>query len=159
MNTLLIKRIANNTTSKYCISHLYINDKYICDTCEDIDRGLDYKMALSDIEKLKIHGETAIPTGEYKLNLTTVSPHFKNASWSQKYKGIVPRLVGVPGYNGVLIHPGNTPKDTEGCILVGLNKIKGQVTQSQATWLSLMDNYFMKYDEDWIVRIERTYKV
>ena len=159
MNTLLIKRIANNTTLGYCISHLYINDKYICDTCEDVDRGLDYKMALSEIEKLKIHGETAIQTGNYKLNLTTVSPHFKNTGWAQKYKGIVPRLIGVPGYDGVLIHPGNTAKDTDGCLLVGLNKIKGQVTQSQVTWFSLMDNYFMKFEQEWIVRIERTYKV
>jgi hypothetical protein len=159
MNTLVIKRIANNKELGYCISHLYINDKYVCDTCEDVDRGLDYKMSVSDILKLKVHGETAIPTGEYKLNLTTISPRFKTASWAKKYNGIVPRLIGVPGYDGVLIHPGNTAKDTDGCILPGLNKVKGQVLQSQATWLNLMDNYFMKYKEDWIVRIERTYTI
>jgi hypothetical protein len=51
----------------------------------------------------------------------------------------MPRLVGVKGYEGVLIHPGNTASDTYGCILVGRNTVKGKVLQSQATWKALMD--------------------
>jgi hypothetical protein len=50
-----------------------------------------------------------IPAGEYKV-ISTYSEHFK------EYK---PMLVDVPGYEGILIHEGNTTKDTRGCILVG----------------------------------------
>ena len=59
-----------------------------------------------------------------------VSPKFKDRSWAKFCNGKLPRLLEVPGYNGVLIHVGNKPSDTLGCILVGYNKIKGQVVNS-----------------------------
>jgi hypothetical protein len=40
----------------------------------------------------------------------------------------------VPGFSGVRIHWGNTAKDTDGCILVGENKAKGQVLNSRKTY-------------------------
>lgn len=49
----------------------------------------------------------------------------------------MPRFVNVPGYDGILIHPGNTDKDTSGCILVGKNTIVGKLTESRATFKKL----------------------
>ena len=74
-------------------------------------------------EDIKIYGKTAIPTGTYKIVMNVVSETFKNRSWAKPYGGKLPRLVNVPGYEGVLIHVGNTADDTSGCLLVGRNKL------------------------------------
>lgn len=134
---LTLKRIAKRP--KYTIGKLYIDDTYFCDTLEDTDRGLTNRMGAVIIQTKKVANETAVPTGTYKINMNTVSPRFQSSSWAKKWKGIVPRLMDIPGYVGVLIHPGNTEKDTSGCILVGQNKQVGKVINSQATWQSLME--------------------
>jgi len=71
---LTLKRIAKK--EKYTIGKLYIDDVYFCDTCEDTDRGMKQTMPLTEIKKLKIPGETAIPTGTYKITLDVQSPKF-----------------------------------------------------------------------------------
>lgn len=147
---LLLKRIAK--MEKYTIGKLYINGEYFSDTLEDTDRGLVSSMSSNQIAKVKIYGKTAIPTGTYTVDMNTVSPRFKNRSWAQPYGGKVPRLQNVPGYDGVLIHPGNTADDTSGCILVGKNKVKGQVIESQNTFHSLMS--ILKGDKDITITIE-----
>ena len=133
---ILLKRIAKKPT--YTIGKLYIDGKYFCDTLEDKDRGLLQSMTENEILKIKVKDQTAIPTGKYKIDMNTVSPKFGNSSWAKLYKGIVPRLINVPGYSGVLIHPGNTVSDTSGCILLGQNKVVGQVINSQVTWKAFM---------------------
>ena len=122
----------------YTIGKLYIDDKFFCDTLEDVDRGINQNMDLKAIEAIKVKHSTAIPTGTYTVNMSKVSPRFSNRSWSIKYKGIVPWIENVPGCDGVLIHPGNTEEDTSGCLLVGENILIGRVINSVPTWEKLM---------------------
>lgn len=139
MISLKLKRIAKKPT--YTIGKLYLNGEYFCDTLEDTDRGLSQVMPLEQIMAKKIKNQTAIPTGTYVIDMNTVSPKYSNFSkypWAKPYDAKIPRLKAVPGYLGVLIHPGNTNADTSGCILVGENKVVGKVINSQLTWKKLM---------------------
>lgn len=122
---ILLERIANRP--KYCIGRLYIDGVYFCDTLEDVDRGLDDTMSEQEILSSKVYGETAIPTGIYRVIL----------NYSPKYKKVMPLLTNVKGYSGIRIHSGNTDKDTLGCILVGENKVVGKVINSRAKYEAL----------------------
>ena len=130
---MLLKRIARKPT--YTVGRLYLDGQYFCDTLEDVDRGLDWNMSLDEIKEKKVYSKTAIPTGIYKINMNVVSPRFKDKSWAKAW---LPRLENVPGYEGVLIHVGNTHEDTSGCILVGNNKEVGKVLNSTTTFNKLM---------------------
>lgn len=127
----------------YTIGRLYVDGVYLCDTLEDTDRGLSSAMTSAEIKALKVFGKTAIPRGMYFVDMQTVSPRFRLRKWAKAHGGRVPRLQGVRGFDGVLIHPGNTAADTDGCILVGKNKVKGKVLDSTATYLEL----FKRMDE------------
>lgn len=127
-----VKRIAKKEA--YTIGKMYVDGAYVCDTLEDKDRGLTSNMSVAQICGVKVHGETAIPTGRYLVDMKTVSPRFGGRAQYQFCKGRLPRLCNTPGYQGVLIHIGNTAKDTDGCILVGENKEKGKVLNSKATF-------------------------
>lgn len=113
-----VKRVAKKST--YTIGRMYIEGKYFCDTLEDKDRLLTQNTPLSTIMSVKMPGSTAIPTGTYKV-IVNMSPKFKRN---------LPRLLNVPGFEGILIHRGNTDKDSAGCILVGENKVVGKVINS-----------------------------
>ena len=123
-----IERIFTNDV--YCIGKLYIDDTYVCDTLEDSDRVLDQKMSIEEINSKKIKHLTAIPTGTYTVVLG-YSPRFSNNKFYKSLGGKLPRIQNVPGFEGVLIHAGNTHNDTSGCILVGDNSIKGKVLNSR----------------------------
>jgi len=125
-------RITVTRTAKrpaYTIGKMYINGEYFCDTLEDADRGLHRNMPLAEIKKIKVMHHTAIPTGTYKV-VIDLSPRFKR---------MLPRLLDVPGFSGILIHRGNTERDTSGCILVGENKAVGKVINSTPCELRLVE--------------------
>lgn len=115
---ILVRRIAKRDT--YTIGRMYIGTKYFCDVLEDKDRGLTQSTPLSDIKRIKVQNETAIPVGTYKVVVNR----------SPKFGRNLPRLLDVPGFDGILIHRGNTNKDTSGCLLVGENKEVGKVLNS-----------------------------
>lgn len=117
---LTLKRIAKR--ADYTIGRLEDeNGVKICDTLEPIYR--DYKGG-----ELKVPRKSAVPEGTYQVVVTK----------SKKFGKYLPLLVGVPGFEGVRIHSGNTVNDTEGCILVGQNLIKGKVLLSRLTLEKLM---------------------
>ena len=97
------------------------NGKKICDTLEPIWRNYDGG-------EMKIPRKSAIPEGSYRVVVTK----------SKRFQKYLPLLVGVPGFEGVRIHAGNTSRDTEGCILVGQNLQVGKVLWSRITLEKLM---------------------
>ena len=79
----------------------YLTNRYFCDTLEP--HAIDWR------REEKIAGKTAIPTGRYRVVM----------SYSKTYKRRMPFLQNVPHFTGIMIHTGNSPEDTRGCILVG----------------------------------------
>lgn len=72
----------------------------------------------------KIAGQTCIPAGRYRVRLT----------FSNRFQRVLPLLEGVPMFEGIRIHPGNTTADTEGCILVGQDRYAQSVARSRAAF-------------------------
>lgn len=119
----------------YTIGRFYIDGVYYCNTLEDRDRGLKQTDSLTYIKSRKVAGETAIPTGTYIVSMNTTSPKYAGVPFYWNFcKGKMPRLLAVPGFDGILIHPGNTALDTLGCILVGKNTKVGKLTDSKETF-------------------------
>lgn len=136
---LKLKRTARK--EKYTIGHLYMKDRQngqwvrIADTIEDKDRGLDQSMTEANIAKIKVKHQTAIPTGRYEIDMTTVSGTFvKKPLYKDFCGGKVPRLKYVKGFSGILIHSGTDQDSSSGCIIVGENKVVGKVINSWATF-------------------------
>lgn len=122
----------------YTISNLIIDGKIFCQVLEDTDRGLDDSMPISKIMELKKPSITAIPRGTYEITLDIYSNKFGSKPfYKQICNGKLPRLLNVKGFDGILIHCGNTDKDSSGCLIVGQNKVKGQVINSQNTFKEL----------------------
>ena len=52
---------------------------------------------------------------------------------------MLPLLLDVDGFEGVRIHPGNTDKDTEGCLLPGARYAQDAVLDSRKAFSQLYD--------------------
>ena len=109
---LKVKRTGMGTD--YTIGMLYVDNKHFCETLEDTDRGLNQGMTEDEITNIKLAGKTAIPTGTYNVTIANDVVIIEN----------------VKGFGEVTIKTGNRADQTEGCLLVGHNKIRGKVCVS-----------------------------
>jgi hypothetical protein len=98
------------------LGKLYVNDTFACWTLEDVVRRKG---------EPKVHGETAIPTGTYRVTLR------KEGGFHARYTKRFPKMHkgmlwvrDVPGFEYILIHCGNTHQDTRGCLLVGMSPVE-----------------------------------
>ena len=111
----------------YTISRVFVdgerfgNGKNYCNVLENEDRGLASDMPLSKIKAIKTKSQTAIPAGRYKVVIT----------YSPRFKKMLPLLLDVPGFDGIRMHAGNSNKDTEGCLLFGVNDKPGWISNSK----------------------------
>lgn len=121
----------------YTVGRLFVDGVRFCDSLEPTDRGLDKTMPLWKIKAAKIKGKTAIPAGTYAVTLRVQSPKFRLRPWARFCDGYLPTILGVPGFDRVLIHVGNSAADTQGCVLVGRNTEVGRLTQSTKTFWML----------------------
>lgn len=119
-----IEIVRQEFTDRSTIGSLSVDGVFVCHTLEDKVREIP-GVPVSQWKKQDI---TAIPRGTYKLVLTH-SPRFRR---------VLPLLLGVPGFEGVRIHAGNTADHTEGCILVGTKgKTKDFISDSRKAFMAL----------------------
>ena len=107
---LLLKR--EKRTKQSAIGSLFLNDKFFCFTLEDYDRDANRDGDLDDKGEEKVYGETAIPSGTYKVELSV----------STRMKRLLPAILNVKGFDGIRMHAGNYAKDSLGCVLVGMQR-------------------------------------
>lgn len=122
------------------IGRLFIDGVYFCDTLEDKNRDINHNGKFDNKES-KVYGETCIPFGEYKVEVT----------YSPKFKRELPILLEVPNFEGIRIHRGNYIKDTLGCILVGDLGINNNIKNSTITEKKLVD--LLRKEKDIIIEI------
>jgi hypothetical protein len=121
--------------ASYTVGRLSIDGVTMCNTMEDADRGLDDGMPDWKIRNKKIPNVTAIPTGRYEVEMNVVSSRFsKYPFYMEVCQGKLPRLKNVKGFDGILLHCGVDHSNSSGCILLGLNKQKGKLTDSKETF-------------------------
>ena len=137
-SSLMVIKVERKYKKKeYTIGSLSINGQWICDTLEP--RCINWTW------EEKIPGKTAIPEGTYRICVKRSSKFMRN----------MPYLEDVPHFDGVMIHTGNFPKHTEGCILVGYNTVRGLVLKSRDAFNKIMEriDYALEVGKDIIIKI------
>ncbi len=125
---MLLRVVRTDFTPQSTIGEFFVNGAFYCYTLEDVDRGLTCDLPLAEIKARKQFAQTAIPTGTYEVVV----------NWSNRFQKQMPLLLRVPGWEGVRIHSGNYPTQTEGCLLLGKLKLTDMVGVSNATFASFM---------------------
>lgn len=93
---------------------LFIDSCPFCNTLEP---------AISIGKKVKYGKGCCVAPGIYSIDF----------HYSPKFGKYMLTLCGVRGRSGILIHSGNTPNDTAGCILVGQRENIGVLSNSRST--------------------------
>lgn len=101
MNIVTLVRDIKQANGNASLGRLFLNGKFLCDTLED------------EYRDVKVYAETRIPAGSFQVKLIN-SPKF-----TPRYGHEMLWVTNVPKFEGILIHPGNTDKNTAGCILLG----------------------------------------
>ena len=106
-----IIRVAQGNNST--LSHLYLNGIFQCYLLED------------KIREVKIPKQTAIPTGVFKLIVNTWGGMNVDYGriWGDMHQGMI-EIDGLPNFDNVYIHVGNTIRQTAGCPLCGFGFLK-----------------------------------
>jgi Family of unknown function (DUF5675) len=112
-----LKLVRDTFTANSTVGKLFVDGVYECNTLEDVVRTGP-----------KVYGKTAIPEGIYFI-IIDYSNHFGKD---------MPHVLDVPNFQGIRIHSGNAPDDTEGCILVGMNRKIDWVGQARLAFEHLM---------------------
>lgn len=138
---LVVKREA--CENSWTNGKLYIDGVAFCDTIEDRNRHLSDDMPLEEIKSIKVYGETAIPSGTYKVSLDIVSPKFSQYDFYKEVcGGKLPRLLDVKGFEGILIHVADGYKKDkllQGCIGIGVRQADGSLLHGKETFKKLYD--------------------
>jgi len=106
-------------TDQSTIGTLYLNGERVCDTLEN--PWLDNARNIS-----------CIPEGEYDVRL-----RLARESATRDYLHLL--IKGVPERTYILFHKGNYPKDTSGCVLVGMTRGNNFVKNSKDAMDLLME--------------------
>ena len=140
MKLKVIREVKNDICT---IGSLFINGEFFCYTLEDKDRGLKQSDTLLFIQAKKIFGVTAIPSGSYEL-IVNQSP---------KFKRMLPRILNIKGFDGVLMHRGNSADHSLGCILVGYQKGDNAIFDSTKAENDLVNLLLLHKDEKHTIEI------
>jgi hypothetical protein len=132
-----LKVVRETKTDISTIGSLFINDVFFCYTLEDKDRGLKQSDSLLFIQAKKIFGLTAIPSGFYKLTVNQ----------SPKFKRMLPRVLDIKGFSGVLLHRGNSATHSLGCILIGYKKGENSIFESTKAETDLVNRLLLHNQE------------
>lgn len=104
-----VQHVRIENTPKCCVGSWVLEGKELCKTLEDTDRMLVSDMPLGELQRRKVAGRTAIPTGKYLLAW----------DYSPKFKKFMIHVLNVPAFLGIRFHSGVTDEHTEGCVLGG----------------------------------------
>lgn len=120
---MTIRVIREPSSGASTIGVVFVDDRFFSFSLEDELR----ERRGQPVEAWKVPGATAVPAGRYAVRMT----------YSPKFKRVTPELANVPGFEGIRIHSGNYSRDTEGCLLLGLQRAGVVVLESRAAVTAL----------------------